>query len=675
MIINKIRYTMKTNIWKSALVVLAAVFALVSCKDPEPEQKPDPVFPSSVVKETVAAGESVDISINPNMEWEVSISGDGSGNVFWIDDDGSHATRVSGKEAGAVTITIEFDDNEEFDRNRVCTVTLSMGGKSKEIAEITRLALARTFELYAGVPGDYEFTDNFGENKVTEAVLVTFAGNTDYSLPVRVVTNYDWNLNLPDWLDAVRYEDKEVQNVNSGKAGVSEFLLVADLSAEVSSGAEELVKFLDSANPEAANTLKVKLPAFEDRVEYTLSTTFEFNAAGAVKNHNDTYLEGLPAFFELLATAGTEVRLVGWDEEAGRNVAGNVTWASVSKTLYDYYPSDAYLAKYTVEIPVAENTELTARYADVLIIPSSMAGAADEDLLDPATGKIAEEFAGFVIGRIAQAAASPQIPDQGQTTGTFTLVSGSAEFTELSEDSELYMALCSELSVTDVYQLVTTDKNVALSLDDKGLWGVKELDPLPPFSQHDTELFHVEATVEDPNSTFMISTTETERAEAVIVITKAGADEVTMLNYAAIHIIYDPAAEVEIPSPFAFADPQAAEGIATLEICPEDILAEIVSQQYGIKEKTVYLLTYTDPAAFDLEIEVPGKPFGDSSYNSVDPGSGMPLENYWLTHKMKGAKKMTVEMKESGKVDYFVWLDGMYKPVGALVCTYLPAVE
>ena len=199
---------MKSNFWKYAVMLATCVAAVASCKKTEPE-KVEPVFPTDVITKTVAAGESVQIPFEPNMAWTVSVSGDGSGNYFWIDDDGMKATSVSGKTAGPAVITVEFSEDEEFDKNRVCDVTLKMGDQSKKIATLTRPSLGRTFEIYAGVAGEYEFTEDFGQDTFTEASLVTFAGIADYTLPVRVVTNYPWDIVLPSWLKALNAEGDE----------------------------------------------------------------------------------------------------------------------------------------------------------------------------------------------------------------------------------------------------------------------------------------------------------------------------------------------------------------------------------------------------------------------------------------------------------------------------------
>ena len=75
---------MKSNVWKYAAALMACIAAISSCKKPAPE-KTEPVFPTDVINKTVAPGESVNISIEPNMAWVATISGEGSGNYFWID--------------------------------------------------------------------------------------------------------------------------------------------------------------------------------------------------------------------------------------------------------------------------------------------------------------------------------------------------------------------------------------------------------------------------------------------------------------------------------------------------------------------------------------------------------------------------------------------------------------
>ena len=94
------------------------------------------------------------------------------------------------------------------------------------------------------------------------------------------------------------------------------------------------------------------------------------------------------------------------------------------------------------------------------------------------------------------------------------------------------------------------------------------------------------------------------------------------------------------------------------------MLQTILDEQYGLKAKDVYELTYFDPSASSLAVlNVPGKPKDDAAWNNY-PYSA----DYWLQHEMDGTK-MYVFMSEAGKMDYFVFYDSTGLPSCALVCT------
>ena len=672
---------MKINIWKSALVIAAAIASFAACTDPvekpsETPKDPDPVFPANVINKTVVAGEAVTITIEPNLAWEVSVSGTGSGTEFWLDDDGIKKSKISGKQAGTVTVTVVFANDEKFDVNRVCDVNLTMAGQTKKIAVLTLPSINRSCEIFAGTVVENEFNGEFAADKVSEVTLVSFPGETGYAIPVRVVTNFAWQLASDSWLK-VTANNAAKDNVESGSVGATEFIVSAILSDDNKNGAEGTMKFIDPTNTAASYELKVKLPAYQDRIEMELLTTFTFNAAGHVLNLNESYIEGLPALVDLLAVDATEVKVVEWNDEQKYHAATFAEWATVTETRYDTYTAADMLAKYTVEITVDANPLTTMRYADVFIVPASKAGVALDDWFDASTGALKQEFAGYIIGRISQDGQEEENEEEGGdgdngTTGQkpeFVLASGTAEFVKLGEDSEIAMVLGSELSITDVYQLKTKEKSVALSVEAVAEWGAKELQATPPFAVRESPLFHVEPSFDSTISTFMITTEAKEHAEAIIVIMEPAADEVSMVNYAAIHVIYDADAAVEIPSPFAFVDPAAAEGLATITACTGDILANVLSEQYNLTAEKVWMLTYKKAEASDLLITVPGIPYGSAAYNATDPNTGMPITGYWLTYKMSGTNKMRITMAKAGEVDYFLWYDALYKPQCVLVCT------
>ena len=395
---------MKTNMLRYAFSLLAVLAAVVSCGEKQPEggqDKPEsakPVFPTTIVNETVTAGQSVNLTFNANLEWKVEISGDGKGNIFWLDDAGKKATSISSKKTGSQTVTVVFSENEEFDKNRVCEVTLSMGGESKKIATYTRPSLGRTFEVYAGIPGEFEFNKVSGAYAYTEAVvsqasLATFPGDVTYVLPLKVVTNYSWQLIPPSWISC---------ETMTGEAGTTEIVIEADLSADIADGAVEKLRFADASNPSAAFEVDLTMPAFRDRIELMMGTTFNFDVNGLVENVNGTFIE-IPAFFELLSTPEAQVKVVDWDEKGQYHGTAFSEWVQVTRELYDDFSETDQLAKYTVEFRVPANETYDDKYADVFVIPASKASVKFDEWFDPDTGSLKEEFTSYIVGRISQA--------------------------------------------------------------------------------------------------------------------------------------------------------------------------------------------------------------------------------------------------------------------------------
>lgn len=776
---------MKINFWKSAFALLVSIVAIASCSETAPVPPPEPQFPTNQINKTVAAGESVNININPNMAWEVSLSGNGVGNEFWIDDDGIKSSKISGKEGGAVVITVQFASDEKFDVNRVCEVKLSMNGQSKVIAVLTLPSIGRTFELYTKAVTETGFAEQFGDSKITETSLATFAGDVTYTVPVRVVTNYNWTLSAPEWLAAVT-ADAERKPVVSGEAGATEFILQAKLSQDVMTGAEAMVKFIDSSNTDASFDLKVTLPSFQDRVETTLNTTFIFNAAGSVQNLNGNYIENSVANFELLSTESTAVKVVEWNDAGKYYATSFADWATVTKTKYTDYSENDVLAKFSVEIAATENTTYSERFADVFVIPASKASVPFDDWFDPNTGNIKGEFSDCILGRISQMglekdyialsensddvyladfvkfAELPWWADKLGTTNLFELVYkdalsdavlvfskpfasykifdcnnievaaaslenfwlginafeqntkgrivmdpskfsdpevtvpesfivfydesgkilgalackytsegssidtessirldyGTAEVTRLGASDDMYMYLNGNFNVTEIYKVTTKDKmlNFNCSID---FANCIMIDPSTM-----QEITSSPISIDPALPSLYIYTSGTAKSEVVFIFQNA--DKV---NLTAIYVVYDPGMAVQVQSPFEFVNPDLVNGLATLGSYTGDMMSTLLADQWGLTAEKVFELKYKDPSASSVAmITVPSAPFDNCAWNSVNPNTGLPIANYWLTHEMTGASKMTVYMAEAGKVDWFVFYSGGL-PVYALVCT------
>lgn len=126
-------------------LLAGACLAAASCSDSDKEIKaPSPNFPEAV-SPTIGAGETFTIEIDPNQDWEASIP-TATAAWFWIEDGTQKVWTLRGG-AGPARIVIAAAELEEFDDNRVCEVTMTMGGQSKVIATITRGTLQRGFTL------------------------------------------------------------------------------------------------------------------------------------------------------------------------------------------------------------------------------------------------------------------------------------------------------------------------------------------------------------------------------------------------------------------------------------------------------------------------------------------------------------------------------------------------
>lgn len=384
-------------------LITAGLSALFSCVQPEVEPDPiAPVFPSEEIQKTILAGESVEVSFEANQEWKVSVSGEGSGNMFWLNDEGMKRTSISSSKTGSQKVEVVFSEVEEFDRKRTCEVNLEMAGQEKRIAVINRLPKTRTTEFYVGEADEIDFKKSsgryvFSQTSVKEGELVTFEGLVTYTLPVKVVTNYDWSMAMPDWISAkVVYPVPEgTVSTVSGKAGETELLLTAILSSDVVAGADDKIRIIDGANSSSIEEFNIVLPAFDDRFEFSINSE-TFNLNGQVLMPNGSFSEEpSPAIAYVLAPEGTRVFALEVNE--GKHT-GAAQWLEI---LNEFDPVAGYLQSFPVQFSVGENTGL-ARTADIFVLPPKFKDLAIENLCDNSTCAVKEEYARYKVSTISQ---------------------------------------------------------------------------------------------------------------------------------------------------------------------------------------------------------------------------------------------------------------------------------
>ena len=445
---------MKTNFWKFAAAFVGGLSAAVACqKDPEPE-KIAPVFPSEVIEQNVEAGATVEVTFDANQDWELSIPA-AEQNKYWLDDAGVPASKVTGK-AGAQTVSVVFSEDQYYDANVLCEVTLSMGGQSKVIAKYTRLAINRTLEVYVAEKSDWGFKSTYVTEKATSLELVTFEGDVTYTQRIKVLANFNWNLSLPEWCEGqIKVAAGETAPESlSGTAGQAvEIELVGKLTAAVKAGASDFARFIDAADNTKSYQLALTLPAFENRLEVTVPNTMEFAGDGSADGMSVGYVLGMDGFV---------VRALEWDAEGGYHICHSyadwvtVNFANVSEG------EDIFVQKsFTLGVEVNNGA---ARCADIFVFPASMA---ETDALsicvqtDHNCG-IKPDYEKYCIGRLTQdgktAAYISELNDMMSGAETYK-----ASLTTY-ESSQWWASLVGGLSVTNQYELTYWDQRSELTL-------------------------------------------------------------------------------------------------------------------------------------------------------------------------------------------------------------------
>ena len=290
----------------TAMVMCAAAVLSIGCEpEPEPEPEVTPNFPK-LVEKVVKSGETVTLSINPNMAWKVSIPSS-SAQYFSLADAAGQLSMTG--EAGAQQIKIKVAELDEFDTDRVCEVALTMNGKTQTIAKLTRMKLARTVNVYLAqydeanidFKTDAEGAYVYGSTPVQ--TLDFLWHNEQYMHRVVVETNFKWAIGgeLPAWLDP---------SVTSGEAGRTEVFVRTVKEAYPFAAESVELKINDFTNesaPVEVSKLKVNMPACEAVCEVSISPALTFNAEGHYFNaSNDTYLE-MGAIATMTAPKGAEL--------------------------------------------------------------------------------------------------------------------------------------------------------------------------------------------------------------------------------------------------------------------------------------------------------------------------------------------------------------------------------
>ena len=355
------------NIFKS----LAALFvgcAIASCQKPD-DVKVEPAFPQ-LQEITVTPGEKVTLNVEANLDWEISVP-ENSLQWYWIQDGSFQLYRVNGK-AGAVEVVIGVSEKEEFDQDRACEVTMTMGGKSQVIAKLVRPSKEKVLDVYTAevADGEVQFTEE-GEyayhTSEAQSIDLIWTGS-DFRLPIKVESNYPWTIKTPKWAQL------DVPSNTTGTQAVIVYGVPSEYPLEATSG-----KLQFMAGDEVIKEYTLNIPGCEDIFSYHVDmslTEVVFNYAGQVKTVAG-FVEG-PLTATICGTSKAKVvavESVNGSYDLENPVAPS--WLKVEVQEYDATEGAEVLQSRSVVIS-AELNEGDDRSAAIFFLPPNASGSAED---------------------------------------------------------------------------------------------------------------------------------------------------------------------------------------------------------------------------------------------------------------------------------------------------------
>lgn len=209
---------MKTTYTFTKLFLLVAIlFAAVSCSENEKEVVVEPEFPEEEVVSSVTPNGETILTFSANMNWEVTSS------AIWCKF-ANGSTSMKG-EAGDVSLSLTITEDAWSVEESVVEITLKMGSEEKVIARYTRAGKAPVI------------TNAEGEEYGEENPIALAYTNNGVSGSFSFIANYDWEIkdeNLPEWLKIS--ENNSQMGGNAGESVLVTFEVAKNFWANAQDG-------------------------------------------------------------------------------------------------------------------------------------------------------------------------------------------------------------------------------------------------------------------------------------------------------------------------------------------------------------------------------------------------------------------------------------------------------
>lgn len=416
----------KNNIYRlfAALVVGSAI--MVSCKPDTPVETMTPEFPE-MTTHTVTPGSEVELSVTGNMDWTVYVPEE-SLQWYWIKDGSFKAASADGKADETAVVVIGVSTTEEFDNDRACEVTMTMGKESKVIAKLVRPAKEKTLSLYTAVvvDGEIQFMEDgsgyqYGTDEAQSVDLI-WTGS-DFRLPVKVDANFDWTVKTPEWA-VIDVPESSVGTVDVNVYGVpSEYPLEAS---------EGKIQFLYGDT--LVKEYNITIPGCEDKFSYSVDmalTELDFNFSGQIKTAMG-YVDG-PVSASIYGTSGTSVFAVELvDGRYDIASAYDPAWLTVDDEPYDSTEGADVLQTRNITISAALN-EGEDRQAVIFFLPPT-GWTKDDGLFTETLDAVKDEYKQYAVTVIQHSSDQEFVQ---MLSNASDMAAGGATFA-VSEDETLF---------------------------------------------------------------------------------------------------------------------------------------------------------------------------------------------------------------------------------------------
>lgn len=637
---------MNIKLFKGAMMALLSFSLLSSCVEPEPPA-PEPNFPTAITQ-VMAAGDEVVIAVSPNYDATISLPAE-LVSYYWINVAGQPAYSYNVKANTSFEIRIHTTDVDYFEAVPSCDVTMTMNGESKVIATLSRSTIERSFTLYAANYVDGAFVKEGGKyvySKV-ESLDLQQTSTTEFTLPVKVESNFDWNISYPEWIAS--------DATSTGAAGTTEFVLTSNLVKLPLNGDSQSVKVQDGT--QEITSANITIGAIDGVLEVNINeNNLNFDAEGAYKSMDGAI--DSPVYANMTSTQNANVIAIGKGVD-GWYETSYASWVTIT---VDEWKGDNMIQTRLVAIS-ADVNEGDAREAVLFFLPESIANKEGfdpfEDLFNTDGTKVLEKYEQYAYV-ITQDGVS------NETSWGYITPSSTPEAMQevgtsfVKEDASHWLSY--SFKSCDIYTLTYSQE---WSYEEAELQFSKPYDSVVIYNYDVAKVSSPEDhwvtfkgyASNSKGRVYMDPDACTEDGKEAFVEFKDAEGK----SLAVIHCIYNASAVIGGGDLVSFAYPDFVKN-ATIARVTEGDLFDQYYYEYNTGETQVYQLTYT---ALDSDVIMPllnVPAFTNIIYHADDDAQ-------WLGYEQQGETQVMITMGGStAKQGAIIFKDSWMNTV-VLICT------